>query len=553
MQKRLMILFVLLMLGFSGLVLRIYSLMEGETLKLAASRQGSYSIVPVSKRGMIYDCDMRALVNTQISYRAAIIPSPESGEAVFDKIRPEDKQLFLTRMEEGRPFSIAVTDPDIFHTAVLTFESYERYQQETPMPHILGYLDAAGNGVTGIEESYNEYLEQTGGQIRLTYQVDAVGRALESEKPKIADENYSTSAGVVLSLDSEIQSIAREALLAEGHPGAVVIMDVDTGAIKADVSLPDFQPDSVADYIDSENGELLNRALLAYNVGSTFKLVTAAAALESGISPLRTYVCTGSHQVGDVVFHCNDRNGHGEINMKHALEVSCNTYFIDLGLEIGYEKIYALAREIGFGGTDQLASAIVSSAGSLPYPDTVVSPAETANISFGQGRLTASPLQIARLIATIANGGYSVSPHIVLGLSNEEGTKIASYERQFGVDRILSESTVSFLQECMRAVVETGSGRAGQPTYVTAAAKTATAETGQYKDGAAVVHAWFSGYFPADNPQYAVVVFVEGGGSGALTAGPIFKEIADRMAQEGHIDKFSLDDYNNDDIEGDEG
>ncbi|MEG2144065.1 MAG: penicillin-binding transpeptidase domain-containing protein, partial [Oscillospiraceae bacterium] len=258
----------------------------------------------------------------------------------------------------------------------------------------------------------------------------------------------------------------------------------------------------------------------------TFKLLTAATALEQGITPERAYCCNGNIKVGENIFNCHKLSGHGEINMHTALKKSCNTYFISLGIKVGGQNLLFKAKRLGFGSPFFLAPDIATGSGNLPTEEDLLSDAATANFAFGQGALTATPVQIACLISAMANGGNAVTPRLIEGTTTD-GAAFSSHTARYSPQNIFLPSAAENVRRMMIEVVESGSGVKAKPEKFGAGGKTASAQSGQFVQGAEVVHAWFSGFYPAENPQYSIVVLYEGGDSGGDMACPVFKEICD--------------------------
>lgn len=175
--------------------------------------------------------------------------------------------------------------------------------------------------------------------------------------------------------------------------------------VRASVSLPLYDPENVAASIARQDTSLVNRALSAYNVGSVFKPLLAAAALEQGISAQETYECTGSIEVGGHVYRCAYGRGHGTVDMKTALEQSCNCYFVQLGLRLGAQTVYDITKSAGFGQSQQVAGGLRAASGNLPDAAQLEDLGQLASISFGQGALTATPVQVAAMMNLFANGG----------------------------------------------------------------------------------------------------------------------------------------------------
>ena len=354
--------------------------------------------------------------------------------------------------------------------------------------------------------------------------LDGLQRPIAGIEPEIRESG--SGRGIALTLDRDIQQVIQEAGTEMLDKGAIVVMDPYSGEILAAASFPAFDPgDLSAAVFDTENTPMINRAFLAYSVGSTFKTVTAAAALEAGIPLTEVNECTGRVDISGQIFRCHKRSGHGELDMLDAMKESCNPYFIGLGQKIGGAALLEAAKRFGFGEKVILAEGISVSAGNLPSARSMINPAAAANLSFGQGELTASPVQIARMMAAVVNGGILVTPRLVLGETDGRNIfrEAAPLKKQI-VDRNVAAQLQTFLIHC----VMVAEGQNALPQTVTAGGKTATAQTGRYdSDGNEMEHGWFAGFFPAVNPSFVAVVFSENSGFGNATAAPVFARIAD--------------------------
>ena len=209
------------------------------------------------------------------------------------------------------------------------------------------------------------------------------------------------------------------------------------------------------------------------------------------------------------------------------------SYFIMLAEELGAEYLLAFCSNMGFDSRTELAPGLRTQAGNLPTMAELRNPAALANFGFGQGSSLATPLQIAGAVSSLVNGGAAVMPKLVRGFT-DDGFTLLGQPPEFAENRIISETTSNTIKSLMISVVEDGSGRTAKPGRGGAGGKTSSAQTGQIIDGTEVVHAWFAGFYPAENPKYSIVVFVEGGVSGEHMAAPIFKKICDE------IDKLEL-------------
>ena len=221
--------------------------------------------------------------------------------------------------------------------------------------------------------------------------------------------------------------------------------------------------------------------------------------------------------------------------MAQAFAMSCNSYFINLGQEVGIDKLLDTAELFGFGDKTGLSNqGIAESEGTLPGYLTYTSPAEIGNISIGQGELLISPVQGANMAAVIANGGILNQATLVESIVNDNGERIRNVNNPIW-RRAISKETAAALQGMMLLTVESGTGRwADIGGHGGSAGKTGSAETGWVKDNRDILHAWFSGYFPIDCPRYSLCVFIEDGTSGSSSAAPIFAEISAQIMDAGY-------------------
>ncbi len=490
--------------------------------------KGKRTLIVGEKRGEIYDRNFQSLVGTEKYLLAVVTPCVGSYEYLKGKI---DDSVLRQKIEDGYPFLCQV-DEEINNSYIRTFTVSERYSDNNPAVHLVGYCDSTGQtGITGIERSYNAYLSENSGKLTVTFDVDAVGRALAGMDKEINDNNFSSKAGVVLSIDSNIQKIAEAALENSCiKSGCALVMHINTGEILAMASVPVYDRNNVAASLNDDNSPLVNKALTAYSVGSIFKPVVAAAALENGISKDETYECTGEITIGDRSFSCFDGKAHGKINMTSALENSCNTYFINLIMQTDIDLLMSVCRQIGLGNKDILAPAISGACGTLPTDDELKIKGNLANFAFGQGSLTATPLQIARVYHTLATGNC-VSAKLVLGFTNYMG--LMTKEPESARAKILSDETVITLREMLRSVTENGTADKAHSDLIPLAGKTGTAQSGIYSSGKETLRTWFAGFFPAHNPHYIVVVMNENGSGGNTDCAPVFKEICENIVFNG--------------------
>ncbi len=366
-------------------------------------------------------------------------------------------------------------------------------------------------GRNGIERSLDERLQgETGGTI---FRVDHAGYKID---PPLYKRLPVQGDNIVTSLDIDIQLAAERAML--GHKGAVVVLDVESGEVLAMASKPDYNlndfspsiPRSVVAKIEEE-GAWLNRAAQGlYPPGSIFKLITAMAGLRAGtIFPESRTHCSGYFQVGGRLFPCHNRNGHGEVDLRAAIRVSCNVFFYEHGLATGAENIAAEARR--FGLDHRTGIELPYETGAMIVPDAAWKrrnrkegwfPGDTANYAIGQGFLRSTPLQVAAGIASFARGETLTVPTLL----HQPGRSPTG-----GKPRELLGLRPEYYQamiDGMEQVVQIGTGRLARVPGVRVAGKSGTS---QVQDrGINLELAWFIAFAPIDRPEIAAVVLLEG-------------------------------------------
>ena len=520
MKKRVVALFIAVTLMFITSSWRIYDIVSDADLS-AASSQMSYKLTVTSPRGNIYDRNLKKLVSQQ-SRCVAAVPSNISTLNEIDSKLGDYAKIAREALKSGKPTVIEAVSDFSAEQSVL-FSIPIRYSDNQPASHIIGYTDGSGHGVTGIEYAFDKLLTCEE-DVTVTYTVDANGRALSGVEPTVSGTT-DIKTGVILTLDSSIQRLTEQAA-GVIEKGAVVVMNAKSGEILALASRPDYSPLNLADALKSDSAPLVNRAFSAYNVGSVFKILVAAAAVESGIGKGATHFCSGNVKIGTNVFNCHNLSGHGEVDMTAALSNSCNPYFINLASRVGGKDILSLCKKLRFDEKKSFADRLSSVSGNLPSEEKLSSqPAALANFSFGQGELLLTPIDVAVMTAMIANGGYRISPRLVSGIMLADGS-ISEYMSE-SPRRVISERSANTVAEMMTAVILGGTGESAAPSHLLAGGKTATAEAGYKMNGQAVNQCWFSGFYPAENPEYVITVLVENGVSGSKAAAPVFKSVCD--------------------------
>lgn len=527
MNKRIIAVFTAFALLYGTCCLRLYTLSVANPAT-ASNQSGGYSVEVEKIRGDILDRNGEKLVSND--YENVVVAKP-TNEALAQLRKVLDTQSLNDiekRMQKGNAVSVNIGKLEINQNPdAIILKKHIRYSENQLARHIIGYLDGEGRGVSGIEKSVDDILF-TEKSLTATMKSDVYGRILSGKRIEIRNSNPDT-ASVMLTLDSKFQLATENALdISSVTCGGAVVVEISTGAIRAIASRPNFDTRNLADCLDDENAPLLNRALGAYAVGSVFKVAVAAAALENGIDDFY-YECNGSCEIDGVTFSCNNKTAHGELDMTKALECSCNTFFIELAKKTGADRILETASLLGFGQETVLAEGIVSKTGILPTAEKLLSSGALANFSFGQGEFTATALQLAGMMSAVAYEGRYTQPYIVKKVTASDGEILQTHEKNYPITA-LSEKTAERLTKMLVSVVENGNAqKAKLKNGISAAGKTATAQTGTFRDGREVYNTWFAGFFPADNPRYAVVILKEGGASGATDCAPIFKRIADKI------------------------
>lgn len=446
------------------------------------------------------------------------------------------------------------------------------YPEGELMSHLVGYTgrvsdeDLAGRddpvlqlptirfGKKGVERSLEDDLRGRAGAVQV--EVNAVGRVVR----ELDRTEGQPGANALLTIDLDIQRFAAEKMK-QHQSGSVVVLDVITGDVVAMVSTPGFDPSTFArgisqtewrDLLDNPERPLHNKAIAGvYPPGSTYKMVTALAALESkAIDPWTRLPCAGFLELGNIKFHCWLKGGHGSTNVSEAIAMSCDCFFYEAARRAGIDRVSDMAQRLGFGKVSELGLPGESAANqpTRAWKQEKIGKAwqhgDTFNLGIGQGYMTATPLQLAIMTARIANGGYEVQPNLLLAKATprEELVPPAPRTKPTAPSLRLNPQHLAIIRQGMSDVVNSSIGTANtlrvkQPEF-TFAGKTGTAQvkriTERERDMGITQaslpwhlrhHALFVCYGPVDNPRYACAVIVEHGQAGGATAGPIGRDV----------------------------
>lgn len=374
--------------------------------------------------------------------------------------------------------------------------------------HVIGY---STYGKTGVEYQANYYLLHSNAPLNLR----VANKSTDLKNP--GDNVYTT-------LDVELQEAAYQAM--NGYKGAIIVTDVKTGKILAMVSMPDFDPNEIAQIWteiieDAESGTLINRATQGlYPPGSTFKIFTALEYIRENPDDWREYTfsCNGYYDEQGSRINCYHVARHGAINFEEAFSHSCNSAFAQIGLSLDENRFANTLEQMYFNQSLPVSFPYAQSNVEMGADLTINDIMQTA---IGQGKTQITPLQLNMITSAIANGGIMYKPYVVDRVENCKGLVIKRFMPS-ACGRVMSKEEAAALSELMQAVVEDGTGRGLLGLSYTVAGKTGSAEYSNVKGES---HAWFTGFAPVEDPQICVTVILEGAGSGGDYAVPIAKKI----------------------------
>lgn len=511
-----------------GIVLcRVYWVGTDTAYAASAGAQTVSSTLLPRQRGNFTDRSGRLLTGYTRRWYALCIPGDSSYATLFPYVSYAAQSALYEKRNALSPFLVEV-ERDLTRQGVYTYAGAERYLPLPIAPHLIGYLDGEGSGVTGLEHAYEDVLAASGGDLLVECTTTAQGSLVAGAAPAVVARADGTGQGVALTLDAEIQRACEAIALQTMTRGCLMVMETATGDVLASVSMPGYDPNDVAKSIAANDTSLINRAFSSFSAGSVFKVVLAAAAYEKGLDWF-TYDCEGSIEVADQTYRCAKSRAHGEVNLRGALEQSCNCYFVALGQLLGAQAVLQAAEDFGFGTACAVAPGLKSSAGTLPTLESLQSPGQLAVFSFGQGALTATPLQITAMMNAVADGGIYQPPRFVQGITGPDGNLTEPY-RTAEPHTACPAGTARVLRSMLQSVVTDGIGAEAAPSEGTAAGKTGTAQTGQFDgEGEELLNYWFAGFYPAEAPCYTITVLQDGVLEPETSSAAIFSRVADAL------------------------
>ncbi|MES2201855.1 MAG: penicillin-binding protein 2 [candidate division FCPU426 bacterium] len=546
----------------------------GKEYRSQAENNATRTVPWRAPRGLLLDRHLRVLVSNQPALSLGLTPAellrrPEMVDPVIQRLASltglgaeEIHEKFVRQSK--RPFAPARLSQDLDRAMLGRLE--ERRDQLPgmmviadskrvyPLPlaaHVLGYvgeisekqLDAMEDqgyrmgdmvGQTGLEAVYDQVLkgEDGGRQVR----IDAHGHELSV----LAETQPRTGNSLVLTLDAALQQVAEDQM--GRNAGAIVALDPRNGDVLAMVSKPDFQSSDFSGRVkhgvwsrllQDERTPFTNRAIQGvYPPGSVFKVVTAAAALETGaVTPQWRAECYGIFYIANWPYRCWKETGHGAIAIEQAITESCDIYFYQAGLRTkvqalhDYSVRFGLGRKTGVDLPGEKAGLVPDAAWKENTQSMPWFPGNTIMMSIGQGYLQVTPLQMATVAAAIANGGTLWKPHLVSRVTSPEGELVSEVKPQKMGQVALSPETLRLIQRGMTKAVDERRGTAWRARVegVSVAGKTGTIQNPPFAD-----HAAFVAFAPVENPQIAIAVLVENAGSeGGVVAAPMAKAMLD--------------------------
>jgi len=539
---------VSILIGILTIRLFYLQIINGSRLAKAASSQRVSQIEIDKVRGKILDRFGVPFTDRSTSTYCVLFPQTfkdmnQELEEVTSILEIDGEDIKKQFNIKNQPILLKINEEkktrlkELNISGLSTIEVLNRYDEASLARHVVGYINKIDEtGESGIEKAYDLNLI-TDKEIKVGVVTDALFNTIKGYGYRLIGAGIDEkTTNIKTTLDYDIQKIVESVMENYHMTGAVVVESIHNGDVVAMASKPDYDQNNIAQFLENSNSALFNRAVAAYNLGSIFKIIDVAAFLQQGGDPSTVYYCPGYATVGDTEFRCSSYSigGHGYVDLERAFAESCNTYFINMGIRMGTKPLTDMAKRFGLATYTGLnMQGINESPGKLPDFNKNLKDGNAANVSIGQGDVMATPLQVADMVATVANGGIKNKVNIIDSFVdlNMKKQKII---RDDSATRVIDAKIAESIKFMMEQVTTTGTGtRANLSKYGGAAGKTGSAETGQMIGEKKLTHAWFAGYFPLKSPKYAISVFVEGGDSGGRNAAPIFAEIAQKIMELG--------------------
>jgi stage V sporulation protein D (sporulation-specific penicillin-binding protein) len=571
-KKRLIFILIMISITFFALIIRLgyIQIVTGEELKKGALEQWTKGIEIKSKRGIIYDRNGKKLAISVSSYTVWASPADIKDardtavkvaevldmdeDVIYEKIIKKQSSVkikqWISKEEAKELRSLRLPGIEIVD------DNRRFYPYEDFASYVLGFTNIDNDGLYGIEKTYDKYLSGTSGRWIKTR--DASGKQMPYDGEKIFDAK--DGLNVVLTIDETIQHFAEKAAMeslmtTKAKNVSILIMEPKTGDILAMANLPDYNPNNPRQPLDeavkNEWDNLPQEELQkkwydmwrnyaindAYEPGSTFKTIVAAAAIEENVANMDTqFYCNGFvRDIPGAVLKCSRwYNPHGPQTLKQGMENSCNVVFVDLGRKLGKEKLYKYIKAFGFGEPTGI-ELTGEQGGIIPYNTDIIKEVNLATMSYGHG-IAVTPIQLINAISAIANGGNLMKPRLVSQLIDSEGNIVIKNEPEIK-RQVISKTTSDTMLNMMESVVSNGTGKNAYVPGYRVAGKTGTAQKiidGRYAPGKYIGS--FIAIAPANNPQIAILVIVDepvgiyyGGSVAAPVAAKVIEETLSYM------------------------
>jgi penicillin-binding protein 2 len=579
-EKRARIIARFFLVFFSILLIRFFHLqvLSGSVYKVKSERNSVRQIPVAASRGLILDRHNRIIVDNRPSYSLFIIPYQyekdilgamvtasvlgmshreieerirESGDGPFSPVRLMRDMNFesLSAVEENR-FDL----PGVFYQ----IESVRTYPAQVRASHVLGYLGEISEaemvtmqadgyrqgefvGKSGVENKYDAVLRGRRGYRYV--EVDVKGREVGNFEGT-RDVSPVPGNDLTLTLDLDLQMFAESVL--DNRQGSVILLDPRNGEVLTLVSKPDFplepfakvlSPQAWDELISDPQKPLLDRSIQAQlPPGSTYKIVLTLAAISENNAVFNDSVrCDGYYRLGRRIYHCWKEEGHGNVDLLAAFKGSCNVFYYQLGIELGFQRWVRVGKHFHFGELTRI-DLPGEAHGLLPdgqYMDSKYGTGRwgkgmMANLAVGQGDLLVTPIQMAKLTAAVAMKGVCYEPHIVRSIRDPSFGQWVNRPVKFDNIEGIPGKSFDWIKMAMSHVVNRtgGTGRGAWVKGVKVCGKTGTAQNPRGED-----HAWFVGFAPMENPEVVIAIMVENGGSGGTVAAPMAGKILRRFFQ----------------------
>lgn len=511
----------------------LIQVIHGPRYSKMALPQQTLSIPIEEIKGNITDRNGIPLTGIDTEYELIVIPKSmehetEAYDAVYRLTQREKESLpvtshYILQVVNKDPMLLYDIESGKYRGLIIKKNNI-RYGKSSLARHLVGYIRKSDNKpLSGIEKAYGDFLHP--GEYKVLHALAYNKDAVLPNYRYVISEPESDYQDVRLTLDFHIQDALENILdIYTDHKHGGIVVEVGSGEILALASRPHFDQNNPTKGDDSQISEL-SIPLNPYPPGSIFKLVVAAAALESGkYNEYSMFHCKGGIQVGSHFVRCHESTeGLGHITFKEAFAYSCNDTFIKIASDLGGDVIVDMAEQLGFG--TPLDIDLQNASGQFGSKDTYIG-SGISNLAIGQGDVLVTPLQVADALLTIINDGEKKRLSLVKGLVSPNGEFESNDKPIISSKRILSSNTARILKRCMVDTVEYGTGTIARDLEIGGTAgKTGTPEVSSDANDS-TMYGWFAGYFPVEEPRYIVVIMSKEEGVASKTAAPVFHDIA---------------------------